>query len=143
MPKFIRKNIHLKDFEYKSGYLYFITMCCANKEEHFLNSGIAKIIEEELERRKTLNEISLYCYCLMPDHLHILMTLTEFYDKTLQNWVSSFKRFTSREIKEKFRVDRLWHKNFYEHIVGEDESMKNIAEYILHNPVRKNLVKEW
>jgi hypothetical protein len=27
--------------------------------------------------------------------------------------------------------------------VGEDESMKNIAEYILHNPVRKNLVKEW
>jgi hypothetical protein len=40
-------------------------------------------------------------------------------------------------------VDKMWQKNYNDHVVRTDESLYNIAEYILNNPVRKNLVTEW
>lgn len=79
----------------------------------------------------------------MPDHLHVLLSLGEGYRKSLQNWVSAFKRYTSRAANELFDIRPLWQKNFYEHTVRKEESLFDIAEYILNNPVRKGLVQEW
>ena len=31
---------------------------------------------------------------------------------------------------------RLWQRNFYEHVVRTDESMKKIRQYILDNPAQ-------
>jgi REP element-mobilizing transposase RayT len=71
------------------------------------------------------------------------MSLTESYNKNLNNWVSSFKRYTSKLPKERLNISPVWQKNYYEHVVRNDESVENIAEYILNNPVRRNLVADW
>ena len=42
-----------------------------------------------------------------------------------------------------FEIKPLWQKNFYDHIVRKEESLLKIAEYIVDNPVRKELVSEW
>jgi len=36
---------------------------------------------------------------------------------------------------------RLWQRSYYDHIVRKVESLEEICEYILDNPVRKGLVK--
>ncbi|MGH2575524.1 MAG: REP-associated tyrosine transposase, partial [Ignavibacteria bacterium] len=104
---------------------------------------IAAIIEEEFRYRINANEIKLICYCIMPDHIHALLLLTEQYRKSLQCWIKSFKRFTTKIVKERFGISKLWQTNFYEHIIRKKESLSNIAEYILNNPVRKKIVSEW
>jgi len=139
-----RKQMHLKDFDYKgSVFVYFITICTANKQLYFLNKKITKIIEDELEFRRISKEIWLFCYCIMPDHLHILLSLTEDYDKDLQNWVSAFKRYTTRVVNELFGIKPIWQKNFYDHIIRKEESLIKITEYIVNNPVSKGIVSEW
>jgi putative transposase len=79
----------------------------------------------------------------MPDHLHLLLSLGERYQKNLQNWISAFKRYVSRQTNVSFSVRSLWQKNFYDHIVRTDESVSKIAEYIVNNPVRQGLVSVW
>lgn len=136
--------MHLKDFDYTNdNYVYFVTICAENKQRCFVNNKITKIIEDELEFRRTTKEINLLCYCIMPDHLHILLSLAEDYHKSLQNWVSAFKRYTTRVINELFSIKPLWQKNFYDHVVRKEESLIKIAEYIVNNPVRKGIVSEW
>ena len=143
MPAFKRKNIRLKEFEYTSGYVYFVTICTKNRVEHFLNQEIARLAEDSIDFRISKNEICVICYCIMPDHIHLLFSINENYKHDLSEWVSSFKRYISNQVKTKFGIADLWHNNYYDHIVRSDESIQNIAEYILNNPVRKNMVEDW
>jgi putative transposase len=139
-----RKPIRLKNFDYKgSEFVFFITICTANKQACFSNGEVAKIVIDEIEFRRIHNEVKVFCFCLMPDHLHVLLSLTENYQESLQNWVSAFKRYTSKQVNELFGVKPLWQKNFYDHVVRKDESLLKIAEYIVNNPVRKGLASDW
>jgi putative transposase len=139
-----RKRVHLTDFgSMGSSFIYFLTVCTAHKEPYFLDKRIKKIITDELEFRRIKGEIKLFFYCIMPDHLHLLLSLGERYQKNLQNWISAFKRYISRQTNVSFSVRPLWQKNFYDHIVRTDESVSKIAEYIVNNPVRQGLVSVW
>lgn len=140
-----RKNIRLAGFDYKeSAYVYFVTICTHDKQNYFSNIEVAKIIKDEIEFRM-INETRMFCFCIMPDHLHMLLSLTDDYTQkgTLQHWVSAFKRYTSRITNQMFDIKPLWQKNFYDHIVRKEESLLKIAEYIVENPVRKGMVSEW
>jgi REP element-mobilizing transposase RayT len=44
----------------------------AKKQAYFSNPNICETIINELEYRCAKIEIKLFCYCIMPDHLHIL-----------------------------------------------------------------------
>jgi REP element-mobilizing transposase RayT len=147
-----RKQVHLKGFNYSSNeYVFFITICTAENKPYFSNPDICKVILNELDYRHTQKEIKIFCYCIMPDHLHMLISLEKNYkekigafgERTLQNWVSAFKRYTSREGRRMYNIHAFWQKNFYDHIVRSDESLLEICQYILNNPVRKEIVSNW
>jgi len=44
--------------------------------------------------------------------------------------------------KNKYGVN-LWHLSYYDHVIRNDEEIKTAARYILENPVRKGLVKDF
>lgn len=79
----------------------------------------------------------------MSNHIHLLLSICEEYEKTLSAWVSTFKKYISVESKKRLGVVNLWQKNYYDHVVRNEESMKTIADYILNKPVRKGIVNEW
>ena len=147
-----RKQRHLKNLDYSSNtYVFFLTICAYDKQPHFSKSEITEIITSELEYRRQKREIRLFCYCLMPDHLHLLISFDDAYakkigafgERALQNWVSIFKRYTSRIVYQKCGISPLWQKNFYDHVVRNDESLIGICEYILNNPVRRGITSSW
>lgn len=141
-----RKRIHLEGFDYKgSGYTYFITICSYTKSPYFANKSVATIvIDDLLHRCNIIHQIDLYCYCLMPDHLHLLMSLHHSYKKSLQDWIANFKRFTSRQIHARTSIKlEIWQRSFYEHIIRKHEFLIQKAKYILDNPVRKGLSEDW
>jgi putative transposase len=143
-----RKRIHLESIHYNSSEnIYFLAMCTDKKQPYFSNPILSKVIADELEHRHRNREMKLFCYCIMPDHLHLLVSLEEDYlkekgafgERTLQDWVSAFKRYTSR-VGSTHNIKPLWQSNFYDHIVRNDESLTGICEYILNNPVRRGIV---
>ena len=147
-----RKQIHLKTFDYSSHeHVFFITICKAAKQHYFADPKISKVIIDELEHRRTNQETRLFCYCIIPDHLHILIGLHENYTKeegafgerTVQNWISAFKRYTAKILRETFNVEPFWQSNFYHHVIRKDESLLEICSYILNNPVTKRMVSNW
>ncbi len=146
-----RKTVHLKNFNYSSPEeVYFLTLCTAQKHRYFFEPEICQEIVNQLEYRHAAKEMKLYCCCVMPDHLHLLISLNESYarrsgafgERTLQDWVSSFKRYTSRVIGHLHAVRPLWQQDFYDHVVRSDESLVQICEYIVNNPVRKGMVSK-
>ncbi len=143
LPK--RKRLHLEDFDYSDpNMVYSITLCAYGRKPYFLNENIVKSVLNEIDFRiKCSKEVAVFTHCIMPDHLHLLLKLKEGYGKSLQNWVTAFKRYIAREVNEIFRIKPLWQNNFYEHIVRKEESLHKIAEYIVNNPVRKGLVDDW
>ncbi|MCI0449794.1 MAG: transposase [Chlorobi bacterium] len=143
MKAFKRKSIRLKNFDYRDGYAYFITICTNENKSYFKNTEFAIFIVNTIDYRIMLGEVTMYCYCIKPNHIHILLSLNENYKKSLSVWISSFKRYITKIAKEKFNIPHVWQKNYYDHVVRTDESLTKIAEYILNNPVRRGLVNKW
>ncbi|MEE8373073.1 MAG: transposase, partial [Dehalococcoidia bacterium] len=84
----------------------------------------------------------LIAYCLMPDHLHILVQAGES-PKDLSQFVRGFKSYCTtitRSVATPAATNsRLWQRGFYEHVLRKEEDIEGVAEYVLNNPVRNGL----
>jgi putative transposase len=96
-------------------------------------------------------------YVIMPNHMHGIVvidddadhckgtacrapTMEQFGQPTpgsLPTIVRSFKSAVTRLFNEKDTLasQRLWQRNYYEHIIRDDESLNRIREYIATNPL--------
>jgi len=63
---------------------------------------------------------------------------------TLPKIVGRFKMNTAKRINEMRRTSgvRRWQRNYYEHIIRNDESMHRIREYIANNPLQWEFDRE-
>jgi putative transposase len=137
-----RKNPRLKGFDYSLPFAYFITICAKDKEKIFCNESLNNEIIDCLKQEREKTGIKVFAYCLMPDHLHILFSPLGS-TMNVSRFIGGFKSKTTR-MGWKYKIgDKIWQGRFYDHIVRGSESLKKICEYMLLNPVRKNLVENW
>src|SRR5205085_4394603 len=85
--------------------------------------------------------LRVHAYCLMPDHLHLLLHLGQT-GQDLGRVIARMKSFTTTQSWKLGYRGMLWQQRFYDHILRLTEDAQAIADYILANPVRKGLVKE-
>jgi REP element-mobilizing transposase RayT len=57
--------------------------------------------------------------------------------------MNAFKSKSTRICWNHGMHGKVWQGRFYDHILRKNEDIKTVAEYILHNPVRKGIVKDW
>jgi putative transposase len=91
----------------------------------------------------TLTRYNLLCpaYCLMPDHVHLIwMGCTEESD---QKSAATF----FRKITDPLLAPHRWQQQAYDHVLREDErrrgAFQSTCQYVIENPLRKNLCSEW
>lgn len=114
--------------------IYFVTLNCQP-------SGQNTLARDDVARRLFESVASVehagawYCYLLMllPDHLHGLFRFAGS-PRPMRSVVSDWKRWTARHL------GICWQRNFFEHRLRQDESLRDKAAYILENPVRAGLV---
>ncbi len=140
-----RKAIRLKNFDYSnSDYVYFITMCARHLSSPFLSRGLAQEILKSLLSLRDEGKIFLYCYCLMPDHLHVVLSPRPSCGRESSEDVSKilgdFKSYTTRLSWKHGIKGKLWQRSFYDHVGRKEEDLTAICDYIIANPVRKGLV---
>ncbi len=93
----------------------------------------ARIVEEALLFFQG-NRYSLHAWCVMPDHVHALVT--PFSQCSLDEVVHSWKSYTSNEINKCLhRSGPLWERESFDHMVRSLEAFDRFRSYIELNPV--------
>ena len=141
MVEFVRKRLRIDGFDYSQGeYVYFATLCARHHTDPFADPRLAQSVIDALNWSRTQGRWKLYCYCLMPDHLHVATSPNGGHD--LSATVATFKSWTTRKAWELGLHGQLWQHGWYDHVARREEDLVRICEYILANPVRGQLVSE-
>ena len=130
-------SLKLREFDYSAPYIiYHITIGSFDRKNLFTKPHLNLLILNILKKSAPLYGYQLIAYCLLPDHIHILLQAKD-NPKDLRKFVRGFKSYSTKEARRK-----LWQRGFYEHILRKEEKTFEIAKYILNNPVRKGLVEK-
>ena len=113
--------------------IFFITVCCIGHGKNQLcNPRIARGIFDSVEFRNQNNVWYAHLVCLMPDHLHALISFP--YERPMKLIMSDWKRFLTTTLKIE------WQRDFFDHRLRKEESYLEKADYIRANPLRAGLV---
>ena len=148
-----RTHMRMQSFDYGSHYSYFVTICTYKRQRAFGNISengfvptipeIHKIFKETLtEIEKEYPGIKFDNTVIMPDHIHLLITNLSENNILLGNIVASFKiRFTKKygNLVKQGKIppykDKLFLKNYYDHIITDDDDYDKTYDYITNNPI--------
>ncbi len=117
----------------------FLTICTGQRRKLLTDPRLVKLLTSELTRQFRSHGFSIFAYCFMPDHCHVLAaSLTETSD--LAKAVRAFKGVSAARARS-LGIRNLWQRDYYDHILRSSESFHSVAAYIFENPVRAGLVK--
>ena len=159
-----RRSIRLKNYDYSQRGAYFITICAQNKELFFEAETVREMIKKWWKKIETeFSGIQNDAFVIMPNHVHGIIvnvgadprvcpderSKSEHTGSPLPKIVQWFKTMTTNEYirgvkKEKWKSfnKRLWQRNYYEHIIRDENSLERIREYIINNPLKWHLDRE-
>jgi len=138
-----RKSPRLKDYDYATpNTVFFLTSHTESNrkifKDHNFNLQCINYIKEE----KTRLSHAVYVFCLMPEHLHLLLSPLESGIPITQFMDGLISKITRLSWNYGFSGN-LMQRSFYDHIVRKEENLRQITKYILNNPVRRELVQKW
>jgi putative transposase len=125
---------------YLGRFMYFVTICCAERQPIFANLSAGQAILSKLIHLAAQSAFSLHSYYLMPDHLHVVAEGTSD-SSDLVKFVHAFKQLTGYEYRQTHKR-QLWQTRFYDHVVRSADDLEAVLCYIWMNPVRKGLCTE-
>jgi len=107
------------------------------------NAAVAEVIKEAIHFRDT-RQFDLHAYCVMPNHVHLLVT-NDHADAPFHQILGSLKANSAK--KANIILERtgkpLWASESYDHVVRNGKSFERIIGYILNNPVKAGLAEKW
>ncbi|MCK3658719.1 hypothetical protein A4G18_08350 [Pasteurellaceae bacterium Pebbles2] len=155
-----RRSIRLKGYNYSSLGDYFITICCVDRNPLFgeivdnqmcLNENGVIARREWLKTLSCRKGVELGEFIIMPNHIHAIVSFTEEFQRinsekgvchtplqspsyTLGAIIRGYKSAVTSQLKEQLG-ERIWQRNYYEHIIRNEKSYEMIEDYIKNNPL--------
>lgn len=134
-----RKNIRLPKREYLGTKIYFLTICCEKRFPLFADMERARQAEEAIWDCAEKTGFRLHAYCVMPDHVHVLVEGSE-KDSDGAVFANRFRQKTGFLFRDA-GAGKIWQRSYYDHVLRKAEDCDNVAWYIWMNPVRKGIVR--
>jgi putative transposase len=159
-PVFHRRPIRLKGYDYSQSGAYFVTICAHRRGLLFEEDEVKKILGKEwLNTERIRQNVVLDEFVVMPNHLHGIIVITHEVgaycytplqkgfrspSKTVGAMIRGFKSTTTRQINLFHNTPGIpiWQRNYYEHIIRNEDELNKIREYIQNNPLKWDLDKE-
>ncbi|MBE6065446.1 transposase [Clostridium cochlearium] len=95
------------------------------------------IIENSLEHFK--GQFELICYCLMDNHVHLLLKSKDRHIKFLMSRINSIY---AKYFNEKYNYcGHLYEKRYFSELIEKDSQLLETSRYIHLNPVKANMVE--
>ena len=136
MPR-LRKSPRLADFDYVGPLACHLTFVTRRRQPFFSDPHLASICIEAMQVTVQRFCATVAAYCVMPDHVHILVAIEE--GTSLTDFAKHFKQLSGFRLK---RVTRqpVWQISYHDHVLRREESLLDVARYIWENPVNEGLV---
>ena len=166
-----RRSIRLKGYNYSQSGAYFVTICTKDREPYFERYKELRMIVGQVWRRlaQRYPKLTFDEFVIMPNHIHGILIVGA--DRSAKNVgatlavaqnngagarpaptvgeiVGTYKSLCIHDwlsyIEEKKidAVGKFWQRNYYEHIIRNEDELNKIREYIQNNPLRWDLDKE-
>ncbi len=82
-------------------------------------------------------------WVVMPNHVHVIVRplVPQLLDQIMKSW----KGYTAREANKLLKKTggSFWAREYYDHIVRDEEERARLADYIHDNPVKAGLCARW
>lgn len=156
-----RRSIRLPEHDYSLPGSYFVTICTKDRtcflgeiidEGMHLNKAGEMIEKLWLKLPDKFSQIELDSFIIMPNHFHGIINIlksdlpfSSSIDKEnvtpLPEIIQWFKTMTTNKYIKGVKNygwtafnGKLWQRNYYEHVIRNDESLNKTREYIEYNP---------
>lgn len=139
-PKAYRRSPRLKDFDYMGPLAAHIILVTRQRAPIFTNPEVAQTALTILEDASQKYQAKVHAYCIMPNHLHLLVEIPE--GVSLERLVRWFQQMSGYSLKQRLGSFG-WQVSYYDHILRKEEAIADVARYIWSNPVVGGLVEDW
>ena len=153
-----RRSIRLKGYDYSQAGYYFVTICCYRRQRLFgkIIDGVMQLNQYGEIVAETYEWLSwrypyvhLDEWIIMPNHFHGIIVLTDKprrgesrfaptqpKRKPLGQLIGAFKTVSTKKINiiRNAPGTPIWQRNYYEHIIRNEQALNNIRQYIVNNP---------
>jgi len=167
-----RQSTRLKEYDYAQEGAYYVTICTQErkclfgriKDNKMVLNDAGRMIENNWnELLQRFSNIESDEFIIMPNHFHGTIYIVGAPlvgarnnragtrpAPTLGGIIGAFKSITTNEYIRNVKNnnwqsfnERLWQRNYYEHIIRNDKSLHKIQEYIVNNPSTWEKDKEY
>ena len=153
-----RRSLRLEGYDYSQAGVYFVTICTKGHETIFgeIDEGIIRLspageIVEACWKDLPSHypNVDLDAFVVMPNHIHgiIMISVGAIHElplcqqanhrrMLLPRVVGYVKMNTAKRINQSRRITGIpvWQRNYYEHVIRNEQSLNSIRQYIAHNP---------
>lgn len=157
-----RQSIRLKGYDYSRNGAYFITVCVQNRiclfgdidQGEMILNGAGKMVQNIWDEiPKYYDGIEIDTFQIMPNHIHGIIVIVGAGPRacpnngvsqrglSLPDAMHRFKTLTTKKYIDGVKQHhwppferKLWQRNYYEHIIRDEQSLHKIREYIMNNP---------
>ena len=148
LPK--RKPNRLREYDYASDGLYFITICTKEMKRILSDitvgatcgrppvvqlTAVGAVVEREILRLDRIYEdLHVERYVIMPNHVHLLLMIDASGGRpkvapTVSRAMQQFKGSVTKQLGES-----IWQKGFHDHVIRSESDCFYHLQYIDENP---------
>jgi len=121
-------------------HAYFITTVTNGRNPLLKEFSVARLLIGEMRSLHDTGYVLSLAWVVMPDHLHWLLQLGA--DWSLARVMKTLKARSAFAInRHQRRRGSFWQRAYYEHAIRSDEDIRQLARYIVANPLRAGLVE--
>jgi putative transposase len=135
-----------------AGGTYFFTVTLEDRTLTALVDHI-NALRESMRTTRRAHPFTIDAVVVLPDHLHIVMTLPPGDSDFSTRWSLIKRGFTTSVVRSSAIVARhrngeyaLWQRRYWEHTIRDDEDFERHVDYIHFNPVKHGhvgRVRDW
>jgi REP element-mobilizing transposase RayT len=130
-----RKNIRLPNHIYElSPQIFSVTICTQDRRPIFRNEKWAKALLGSLNTELFSKQTEQYAWCLMPDHLHLLISPR---GANLSTVLSAWKSYTGYLLRKNRLEGSCWQRGFYDHALRKEEDVQKSGRVYRQQPRAK------
>lgn len=138
--------------ELNKKYFYLLDSYCDSNNDEGIN--LANYASSTLIKQSILyypdDVVRVFCFTIMRNHVHLLIMFPQgaplFNGKVLNlpDYIHNVKGFTGKKINEVEKSKgNLWMREYYDVVIRSDEHMCRTIHYILMNPVKVGICKNF
>jgi putative transposase len=129
---------------YVPGGTYFFTLVTFQRRKHFDTPHKLDLLHSKIRQVQSYKPFDLLAYCLLPDHIHLLIELPE-EDCNFSIRMREIKRLTTLWMKRETlgNVDPIWQDKYWEHTIRNEKDLQTHFDYIHYNPIKHGLTETY